>query len=123
MKAIEGYIFIILGVFILFVVPVFTSVNQNRMISDEMKARVSDDFLEIVYSTGEITKESYLMAYERMLLISENTEFRVRLLHLEGIKNDILSDYFYVTDDEEIRKELMNSAINVRKGVMVEVYE
>lgn len=122
MRTAEGFIYLIFGAIILFIVPLYIMSECGRFMANENGERVRREFESQIYEDGCITLESYSIAYENALLYSENG-LKVRVYHLEGKRNAELSDYLYIDEDEDIRTMLHEGSYPILKGNMVQVYE
>lgn len=123
MESAEKLIYIPAGLLLLFIFPVISLLWMKNLDDERMIQNTCKEFVEAAYEQGEISMEDYLYMYEKCLLIDDNRDIKIRIIHLEGRRDAELSDYFYTLEDGELRKQLETGPVIIEKGSMLEIYE
>lgn len=122
MRTSEGIIYILTGMILLFFLPTVCRLQRYDFIKNEKAEQLKMAFLNEIYEDGAISQDSYLATYEEIYML-KNKEIKLELLQLEGQRNAELSDYLYITRDDEIRNGLEEGAFMVPKGCVVYIHE
>ncbi len=116
----DDFLIVIFGVIIMVIIPFSLYSERYDRIKEREISRATDEFKQTVKEEKAVTGESYIELKNELAILDPDHERKVSIISFEAEKGKVMSDHFYILNDDEIREMLLSGyTVPVGNGRMV----